>query len=129
MPSSAEGQESTQNGRDAYIAQCTAFSFSTVARNPGKTVGEKYAVTGKVVQVIGSGGSVELRVNTAKDKYGLWDDAIYATLYIPTGEDRIPEGDIVTLYGECTGGCTYTTVLGSSITLPSLKAKYYIIQD
>jgi hypothetical protein len=43
----------------------------------------------------------------------------------PEGESRILEDDWITCYGECEGVESYTTVLGSQITIPSMKMKYY----
>lgn len=45
--------------------------------------------------------------------------------YIFERGSRILEGDNITCYGEGDGVRSYTTVLGSQVTIPSLKMEYY----
>ena len=113
-----------------YIAQCKKFDFKTIARNPDKYKGEYYAITGEVIQVTeGYFNQVDLRINVTKDDYGYWDDTIYVTITIPAGEDKILENDIITLYGQCDGNYSYTSVLGASISLPKINAEYYELKE
>lgn len=113
-----------------YKKACKSFSFKDVSRNPDKYKGKLYKIVGEVIQVQESSilfsddKSLELRVNVTKDKYGYWGDTIYVTYTLASGADRILEDDIITIYGECLGSETYTSVLGSSVTLPSIAAQY-----
>ena len=40
-------------------------------------------------------------------------------------EEDSHSGYKLTFYGECTGVETYRTVLGGSVTIPAMDAKYY----
>lgn len=114
-----------------YKAQCGTISFSTLSRNPDKYKGKKYKITGKVIQVSEStflGNTYcDLRIDMTEDEYGFWDDTIYATVTIKEGEDRILEDDIITIWGVCEGNYTYTSVMGASISLPSIDIEYFTI--
>ncbi|MGN1169484.1 MAG: hypothetical protein ACI4RB_05120 [Acutalibacteraceae bacterium] len=70
----------------------------------------------------------DLRINVTKGEY-FWEDTIYATVVIDSGDDRILEDDIITIWGTCEGLYTYESVLGSSVSLPKIKVEYYAIQQ
>ncbi|MBR4711454.1 MAG: hypothetical protein IKP10_05430 [Clostridia bacterium] len=102
-----------------YTKACTVVQYTSVERNPEQYKGKKIKVTGKVIQVMESGSnSVVLRVSESDDK--VW----YVTYKRANGESRILEDDRVTIYGECSGIVTYTTVWGSSVTVPGVNAVY-----
>lgn len=105
--------------RDNYISQCQTVSYSDVARNPSNYDGTKIKITGRVVQVAeGLFDSVTMRIDCGGN---MW----YVTYSREEGESRILEGDQIVGYGECSGVTSYTTVLGSQKTIPSMKMKYY----
>lgn len=105
--------------RDDYISQCTTVKYRDVERNPDNYEGTKIKVRGEVVQVAeGWFDSVTMRVSSGGN---MW----YVTYSREEGESRILEGDSITCYGECDGVKSYTTVLGSQKTIPSLKMEYY----
>ncbi len=118
---------------DDFKASCETIDFDTLARNPDKYKGNNYKFTGEVIQVQESAWSdeVELRVDITKvtseyiDDY--YTDTIYCTVEIPEGEDNILEDDIITFWGTCQGEYSYTSVLGSSVSLPEVEIKYYEI--
>ena len=59
----------------------------------------------------------------------LWDNTIYVEYTRKTeNESRILEDDIIYLYGTLNGVTTYTTVLGSDVTIPYMLAEYIDIQ-
>ena len=119
----------------AYKNNCKTLSFKDLSRNPDKHKGEKLKYTGKVIQVqedehwLDDKTTVDLRINVTKDEYGLWDDTIYATVELPKNADRILEDDIITIWGECDGKYSYTSVLGSDVTLPKINIEYYSIKS
>ncbi len=119
----------------AYKNSCKTLSFKDLSRNPDKHKGEKLKYTGQVIQVqedehwLDDNTTVDLRINVTKDEYGLWDDTIYATVELPKNADRILEKDIITIWGECDGKYSYTSVLGSDVTLPKINIKYYSIKS
>ena len=106
-----------------------------MSRNPDKHKGEKLKYTGKVIQVqedehwLDDNTTVDLRINVTKDEYGLWDDTIFATVELPKNADRILEDDIITIWGECDGKYSYTSVLGSDVTLPKINIEYYSVKS
>jgi hypothetical protein len=119
----------------AYKNNCKTLSFKDLSRNPDKHKGEKLKYTGKVIQVqedehwLDDNTTVDLRINVTKDEYGLWDDTIFATVELPKNADRILEDDIITIWGECDGKYSYTSVLGSDVTLPKINIEYYSIKS
>lgn len=48
---------------------------------------------------------------------------------VPEESDRILEGDIITIWGECDGLYSYESVLGSKVSLPKIDVKYYSIDN
>jgi len=105
--------------RDDYVSQCESVKYSDVERNPDNYDGKKVRITGKVIQVSeGWFDSVTLRVDCGGN---VW----LVSYSREEGEGRILENDSITCYGECTGVRSYTTVLGSQVTVPSLDMEYY----
>lgn len=103
-----------------YIDACVKIKYSDVERNPSKYKGTQIQVTGKVIQVSeGWFNSVTLRVQQSDG------DIWYITYTRSDDEPRILENDKLTFYGKCTGVETYRTVLGGSVTIPAMEAKYY----
>ena len=105
--------------RSDFISQCEYLSYNDVERNPDSYKGTYVKISGSVVQVSeGWFNSVTLRIDCSGD---VW----YVTYVRNDGESRILEGDWITCYGICDGVKSYTSVLGSQITIPSLDMKYY----
>lgn len=106
-----------------YKKKCKTISYKKLARTPDKYEGKKYKFTGKIIQVMESDYYTCYRIDVTKGKYGFWDDTVYVE-YWGNSDKRFLEDDIVTFYGESEGLYTYESVLGSSITIPSIDAKY-----
>lgn len=105
--------------KEEYSADCITVDYTDVARNPGNYKGTKIKIAGKVMQVSeGFFDTVTMRIDCGGN---IW----YVTYTRPEGESRILEGDYITAYGECDGVETYTSVVGSSVTIPSMGMKYY----
>lgn len=113
-----------------FKAECKTYTFEELARNPENIKGQKVKLTGEVIQTAESGwnNSVDLRINITKGEYGLYSDTIYATYTLPEGADKILEDDIITIWGIAEGDYSYTSVLGSKITLPKINVSYIEIQ-
>lgn len=120
-------KEEQQKSKEDYISSCQAIAFSDLARNPDKYKGQQFKFIGEVIQVVEPtfGNAVVLRVNVTQTEYGFYTDTIYATVSIPDGADRILNGDIITIYGDCDGIYSYTSVLNQKISLPKIRIKYY----
>ena len=129
----APTKEVTVSEKD-FKQSCKSIDFETLSRNPDKYKGNNYVFTGEVIQVSESSwlsDTVSLRVNVTKNEYEHIDadpyytDTIYAEVEIPDGADRILENDIITFWGTCEGMYSYTSVLGSKISLPKISINYY----
>jgi hypothetical protein len=108
-----------KNAKSSYKASCKQYPYKKIQRKPDKYDGKKIKVSGKVIQVSeGWFDSVDLRVEDSSGN--IW----YVEYSYSDGESKILEDDKVTVYGECTGTESYTSVLGNSITIPSIDAKY-----
>ena len=114
----------------AYKDSCQSYTYEQIARNPDKVKDNLAKVKGKVIQVLESGNTVELRVNITAKSYGYYDDTVYVYYYrMDETEDRILEDDIITVYGRLNGLKTYTSVMKSEITLPEIVAQYIEINN
>lgn len=113
-----------------YKTSCEKIAYKDIARLPDNYVDKNVVFTGEVIQVQESSWSNQAiyRINVTKDDYGYWEDTVYVKYQLPEGAPRILEEDIVTFYGVCEGTYTYESVLGSSITIPSVSALYIDIQ-
>lgn len=137
-PTQNSTQATTEN-KTEFINSCRNIDYKTLARNPDKYKGEKFKLTGKVIQVMDSNswfeGSTSLQIEiTAKENQFadggyIWNDAIAAKVTIPEGEDRILEGDIIDFYGVCEGLYTYRTVLGDNNSVPLIDIHYFNIHQ
>jgi hypothetical protein len=121
-------QNNTQNeivvDETEYKDECIEKSYEELARNPDNVKGTKVKVTGEVIQVTEYNNKIELRVNITKEEYGYYTDTIYVTYVPKAGEDKILEDDIVTIWGISEGDYSYTSIMGSKVTLPKIDAKY-----
>ena len=118
-------EEQEKKNIENYKAGCEEYNYKEIARNPEKYNGKRIKFTGEVIQVQeGLLNSVTLRVNVTKNKYDFYEDTIYCTYTYSKNESKILEDDIITLYGECKGDTTYTSVLGQSITIPKVEIRY-----
>lgn len=111
-----------------YMAKCQQIDYDTLARNPNKYKGEYLTMSGEVIQTIDIDGGVMLRMDVTQDDYGFWHDTIVVTIPLAPSDDRILEDDIITVYGKCYGLYTYESVLGSTISVPRIDGKYYILK-
>lgn len=125
----AEIDKQTHSEKE-YKASCQTMEYADLARNPDKYKGTALKFTGQIVQVHEPtfGNTVTLRINVTKTNYDLCTDTIYATVSIPDGSDRLLEKDIVTIYGDCDGMYSYTSVLHAKVSLPKIDIRYYDLQ-
>ncbi len=106
-----------------FKSECINKKFEELARNPDNVKGTKVKVTGEVIQVTEYNNKTELRVDITKEEYGYYTDTIYVTYVPKTGEDKILEDDIITIYGIAQGDYSYTSIMGAKVTLPKVDAK------
>ena len=121
---SEEYQLTDEELEAAYKNACGTYSYQAISRSPDDYEGTHIKFTGKIIQVLEDGNSVQLRVNVTRGSYGIWDDTIFVTYTRTDGEERLLEDDIITLYGVCGGLVTYESIFGASITIPRIGAMY-----
>ncbi len=110
-------QQSIKQSNGVY--KVTKSNYQELARNPYTYKEKKISFTGKVLQVVErrSGPNV---YRIAVDKNN--SCVVYVTYTLPSGSPRILEKDSVTVTGTSTGLYSYTTTLGSSVTIPGMTA-------
>ena len=93
-------------------------NYTNIMRAPSQYNGEPMSAYGRVLQISKGLFGTTLRVATR----GRWDDVFYITCPHSMVEGIIEE-DYITVYGECKGTETYTTIMGGSVTIPAMKAE------
>lgn len=113
-----------------FKAACKTYSYKEIARQPDAYKGNYAKFKGEVIQVTQSESQgylvYILRVNVTKQgSYSTYyTDTVFVTYVTSPNASRILDDDIITMYGVLEGEKTYTSVLGSSITIPAFTAKY-----
>lgn len=93
----------------------TGITYEQISRYPDEYKGKKLKFSGRVLQIIeGETYSSFIRMSTK----GAYDDVILASYSPSLVNGRLLEDDEVVIYGTAAGLYTYTTVMGSSITIP-----------
>ena len=116
-----EKNKAAKKKMSSYIKKCRSYSYEQIQRHPDKFKGKNIKLSGKVVQVMdGWFDSVAFRIEDSSGK--IW----YVNYSYSDKEAKILENDNITVYGESAGTETYTTVLGSSQTIPSIDAQYIV---
>ena len=102
------------------VYKITKSNYQEFARNPNAYDGKTVSFTGKVLQVVErSYGPNIYRIAVGSDS----NCVMYVQFTLPANSPRILEKDSVTVTGIFTGLYTYTTTLGSSVTIPSMTAE------
>ena len=110
-------QEPQKDSHGYYVM--TKSNYESYARTSAKHEGEPVKVTGKVLQVMeGYSNQNTYRIAVGGDS----NRVVYVKYTLPSGKKRLLEGDTVTLIGKYIGLYTYTTILGSSVTIPAIEA-------
>ena len=99
-------------------------SYEDILRYPDKHNGENIQIYGKVLQKMESSSFVVLRVGTTGRYY---DSVFYVTYFMDDTMPSVIEDDFVTIYGSCSGTKTYETIMGGSVTIPSMYAEKIIV--
>ena len=109
-----------QVSEEDYKDSCETYTYNELARTPDTYKNKKIQLTGEVIQVLEEGKRIDIRINMN----GVYDHTIYITYTLKDGECRILDGDIITVYGTFEGLVTYESVMGASVTIPRVDAKY-----
>lgn len=107
--------------KDSYS---TDLTYETLARYPDKYKFERVCFKGKITQIIEANflGEVTMRMNVDNDS----DKNLYVVFDEDLLDFNLLVGDEITIYGEFKGLYSYTTVLGSSLSVPKVSA--YIVE-
>jgi hypothetical protein len=98
-------------------------TYDDLARYPDKWRGKDVTIEGKVIQVVEDGF---LRISVTQGDYGVWkNDIIIFGNALNDRNGRILVDDIIIVLGRYDGLTTYTTVLGSSATVPKMWVEKY----
>ncbi len=103
-----------------YKASCKKISFKELNKNPESHAGERVKLSGRVIQIMESGGLTDIRMDV-NDNFG---DTVYVTY---AGTTSALEDSMITIYGEVVGSYTYESQAGWEITLPEIDAKYVTV--
>lgn len=95
-----------------------AGDYTAILRAPSQYKDKPMSAYGRVLQVSDGLFYKVMRVATQ----GRWDNVFYITCFGDTA-DGIIEGDWISIYGQCTGAETYTTIMGASVTIPAITAE------
>jgi len=104
----------------------TEYSYTQIARDPDSYKGVKMSFKGKVLQDQEAGSGVRVLRLAVNSSY---DNIILVTYESTITQYKILEDDIITIYGECLGEQTYTTVMGASVTIPWIHAEIIDMSD
>lgn len=107
-----------------YKKSCQQIAYNDLARNPGYYEGERVKFFGTVVQVCSEASSSLYYSTYRVATNGSYRNVIYIYVDNYGSGSRILEDDRITIYGEFDGLYTYTTVMGASVTIPSIKVEY-----
>lgn len=107
-----------------YISKCKIIPYDDLARYPSKYDGEYVKFYGKVVQVCSEATSSLYYSTYRVATSGNYNNVVYIYVDNYNSGHRILEDDWITFYGQFDGLYTYTTVMGASITIPSIKVEY-----
>lgn len=116
-----------------YKDSCKTVKYSYIARNPNKHIGERFKFSGQVESVLKfktnkkNVNAYNMRIDVTKDEYGFWDDVVCANIELDDSDDKILEGDIVTIWGECDGQYEENE-LHHSYVYPVINIEYYNIE-
>lgn len=119
------GHKMTQEELNMYNRQQSKdIDYRDALRNPSNYSNQHVHWFGKVNQVVGKSGPFKeylVYVNCEKNSYAsggyICNDGIYLSYY---GDLNLIEDDIVDIWGTMDDPYTYTTVLGSSKTVPKV---------
>ena len=124
----AEKAENKTINKQEYMLSCNEYNYEDIARNPDNYQNRNAKFIGKVIQVVENKDLLTLRVNVNANGEES-SNTIYVEYTRQSGESRILENDVVTVYGTLNGIKTYENVLGSKTSIPCIKAKFIDINN
>lgn len=108
-----------------YMWECETYPYKKIARSPIDYKGKHATYSGTVLQVIEDGLQSDFRLQLQDSS-----DVICVT-YCRSSEheNRILEGDVLTVWGALGDLSTYISTLGKQVTIPTVNAKYLMLLE
>lgn len=110
--------------KNQYISECQSIPYDSLARTPDDYKGAKVKMSGYVVQVCSEATSPSYYSVYRVATRGRYDNVVLLQVDNYGSGARILEDDHLTFYGTADGLYTYETVMGASVTIPKVTAKY-----
>ena len=110
--------------KELYKENCRSISYKDLSRTPDAYMDEYVKFSGTVVQVCYEATSSLYYSTYRVATSGSYGDVVYIYVDNYGSGSRILEDDKITFYGTYGGLYTYTTVLGDSLTIPSVYVEY-----
>ena len=110
--------------KELYKENCRSISYKDLSRTPDAYMDEYVKFSGTVVQVCYEATSSLYYSTYRVATSGSYGDVVYMYVDNYGSGSRILEDDKITFYGTYGGLYTYTTVLGDSLTIPSIYVEY-----
>ena len=101
------------------IANATTIDYRSLYKGASTLNGNFYKITGEIVQVV-EDHLYHVNMTKTGEYYTYYTDRIQISV-IGTPSEILMEGDIISFTGESLGNYTYTSVMGSSTTVPFLR--------
>lgn len=101
------------------IANATTIDYRSLYKGADTLNGNFYKITGEIVQVV-EDHLYHVNMTKTGEYYTYYTDRIQISV-IGTPSEILMEGDIISFTGESLGNYTYTSVIGSSTTVPFLR--------
>ncbi|MBQ9041930.1 MAG: hypothetical protein IJ111_03865 [Eggerthellaceae bacterium] len=112
----AEAEAAAAKAAEEAAGYETGITYDQLARTPDDFKGKKVKFYGKVIQVIDSGDSVQIRL-AVDDNY---DTVLLGEYESKIVSSRVLEDDYITIYGVSAGVITYQSTMGGNITIPGV---------
>lgn len=116
-----------QETEEQYKTAAQSIDYEGLARNPDQLKGQRVKLHGKVFQVMEQGNRVGIHLNVTRIEFG-WKDSVYIYYERAAGENRILEDDMLTVWGTVRGVENFETLIGGSVTVPAVDARYIAIE-
>ena len=108
----------------------------TIARNPDANYLKKVYGTGEIIQVVEEDGEyATFRVNITPEmdydgkEVSYYKDTVLLYTYDYDRNNRLLEEDIINFWGLVSEEVTYETVMGNSVTIPSIQMDYFELNE
>lgn len=105
----------------AYKRSCGRIAYKYLSKNPDKYTTDRFQFFGQIAFIRESSGVTEIQLNITPDGWGYWSDEVYVTY---NGSTSFVQGDLIQVWGDCTGSYEYKSIAGWDMSVPGLTARY-----